>query len=878
MSNDQAGGRTRVTDRRLPDIDDARAQFEAARLRHERLVESRRLPGPMPGGSLPKTVLPGYQLQRELHRGGQGVVYVGLQESTGRQVAIKLLRCRPWGPDSTSLARFQREVEILSRLRHPNIVTIHDCGRDREDVYLVMDYVHGTPLDAHVRQSQTSLRETLALVARVCDAVHAAHLRGVIHRDLKPANILVDEHGEPRVLDFGLAKLVDDSSSAADARVMTATGEFVGSLPWASPEQAAGRLDALDIRTDVYSLGVILYQLTTGRFPYPVAGRIDEVVRHIAQSEPVRPTTLRRGVDRELETILLKSLAKEPERRYQSAAELARDIRRHLAGEPIEARRDSLAYMMRKRLARYRAAVIAASAVLLVILAALVVSVASRRQAERQRTLAQESAERADREADQARAVVAFMRDVLTGVESEKRGADARLVDVLADASKAASQRFAAHPQQEAQVRELLGEVYLELSSWAESEAELAAALALWRQHAGPDDPRTLRAESTCAGVALNRSKYREAEAALVELLPRMTRVLGADHRETLAARRSLAIAMLAQGRIDEAEPILLELRSHPALADDDAMQLRIALTLIDVLQWRRSFLSDGPERDESLARERALADEWIERSVRLYGPEASITLQGRAIRAGITRDQARFADAVAQCRELLEESAERLPDCHDVRAYAMAVLATSLGYQGEDDEPADLYLRRIECIRAHGEAARLALMSALADALPYLERAGRAVEGEPLAREFSVQMRRFGGDTAFEAELYIARFVSMQRRFDEADELFQALMDRAGELSHAHVRARLHLFLGQHLALQGRFDEAEQSLRSAAECLDDVRSGTRPTHPDDLLAAFLELYDAWGRPEPARGYARLREEALARVRGPEALGDSARE
>src|SRR5262249_48569959 len=163
------------------------------------------------------------------------------------------------------------------------------------------------------------------LFAKICDGVNAAHLRGVIHRDLKPGNILVDDRGEPHVLDFGLAKLTQDADGTSATQVMTTTGQFVGSLPWTSPEQAEGRTESLDIRTDVYSLGVVLYQLLTGRFPYPVSGPIREVVHHIANTNPIRPSTIQRLIDRELETILLKCLAKAPDRRYQSAGELARD-------------------------------------------------------------------------------------------------------------------------------------------------------------------------------------------------------------------------------------------------------------------------------------------------------------------------------------------------------------------------------------------------------------------------------------------------------------------------------------------------------------------------------------------------------------------------
>lgn len=869
MWSDDSSGRTHAADPRLPEICAARQQIEAARMRQLRLIASGHLSTPEIDAGLPMKTLPGYTLLREIHRGGQGIVYLAVQASTGRQVAVKLLNRAPLaGSGPAGLARFEREIQILSRLKHPTIVTIHDCGRDREHLYLVMDYIPGRPLDAYVEDHRTPLRETLALFVSICDGVNAAHLRGVIHRDLKPGNILVDESGQPHVLDFGLAKLADDSSDAPSARAMTVTGQFVGSLPWASPEQAEGRTEQLDIRTDVYSLGVVLYQLLTGRFPYPVLGRLDEVVRHIVQTSPIRPSVLERGIDRDLETIVLKCLAKEPERRYQIAGELARDIRRYLAGDAIEARRDSLAYLVQKGIARHRVAAIAGATMLLAVFGALFISLAFWRQAERQRILAQqnataahESAERADREADQARAVTDFMREVLTSVDSEREGADVRLVQVLGNASKAASQRFAAHPQQEAQLRELLGRVLLNLSLWSEAETELMAAVALWRRHAGEDDPRTLSAESDCAGVALNLSRYREVEATLTSLLPRMTRVLGADNRVTLAARRSLAIAVLSQGRIDEAEKILLELRSHPTLANDEAMQMRLAFSLIDVLYWRRAYLPNGPERSDILDQEKALGHESVERASRLHGPGSSFALQARAILARTIRDQGHNQEAADLSRALLESTKGRLPECHDVRALAMSVLATALGSMGAADEPAELFLRRIECIRRYGPPARVALISSITDALCYLERAGRTTEGELLARELSEAMQKFGGNLAFAADLYVARFVSAQGRLDEAESLFDSLLAREEQVTETRVRARLHKFLGSHLMLRGRFEEAERELLITVAHLDDMRQGTLDTYPDDVVLAFIALYDAWGKPERVGEYQRLRDE-----------------
>src|SRR5262249_16047993 len=200
--------------------------------------------------------------------------------STRRKVAIKVLKEGPFA-DTTELARFDREVDVLSRLNHPHIVAIHDRGLTAGHAYYVMDYIPGRPLDAYVSGTELTVDELLKLFIKVCDAVNVAHLRGVIHRDLKPGNIRVDEDGEPRILDFGLAKLAQESAGGSSAN-MTLTGQFVGSLPWSSPEQATGGSELLDIRTDVYSLGVILYQLLTGRFPYLVASRLDHDVRDIS--------------------------------------------------------------------------------------------------------------------------------------------------------------------------------------------------------------------------------------------------------------------------------------------------------------------------------------------------------------------------------------------------------------------------------------------------------------------------------------------------------------------------------------------------------------------------------------------------------------------
>ncbi len=329
---------------------------------------------------LPINIFPGYILKGEIHRGGQGVVYKAEQPSTGRTVAIKLMHGGATAGD-TGRARFELEVQVLGRLEHPGIVRVHDSGVTEDgSVYYVMDYIAGQPLDAIIREwrreaervrgeagvdpdspsgSRTTvigspvMRERLEMFVKICEGVSAAHVAGVIHRDLKPANIRLNRHGEPVVVDFGLAKMLGGASGQAHA--MTTTGQFVGSMPWSSPEQAEGANRVVDTRSDVYSLGIILYQMVTGgKFPYKVVGTARQVMNTIVTAEPRRPSFYDRGINDEVETIILKAIAKEPERRYQGAGELARDIRRYLDGDAIEAKRDSTWYVMTKALRRHR--------------------------------------------------------------------------------------------------------------------------------------------------------------------------------------------------------------------------------------------------------------------------------------------------------------------------------------------------------------------------------------------------------------------------------------------------------------------------------------------------------------------------------------------
>ncbi len=321
-----------------------------------------------PGAADELPDIAGYRLITELGGGGQGTVYMAEQSSTRRVVALKLLREGAFASRADRL-RFQNEIELASSLTHPAVVRVYASGQANGHSYFTMEFVDGDPLDIHVRTQEASIAEVLRLFKKTCDGVSYAHRHGVIHRDLKPSNILVDVNGEPHILDFGLAKRVAGVIGPG-ARPVTEIGQFTGTWQYASPEQIRGNPSLVDTRTDVYTLGVILYELLADSLPYPGSSESrGAIARHIIGTYPKRLRSVRPEVSPDLEAIVLRALHKECDERYQSVAELRDDIQRHLDGLPIHAKRDSVLYVARLAVRRHRWRVGAAA----VSLAALIV-------------------------------------------------------------------------------------------------------------------------------------------------------------------------------------------------------------------------------------------------------------------------------------------------------------------------------------------------------------------------------------------------------------------------------------------------------------------------------------------------------------------------
>ncbi len=301
-----------------------------------------------------ETAVDGFRILKELGRGGMGAVFLAEQESTKRQVALKVLLQGPFASE-VSRKRFEREVELAAYLDHRNIVTILESGISSGRFYFAMTYVEGCELDKYVKDKSLSPKAILTLFSKVCRAISYAHQRGIIHRDIKPSNILVDKSGEPQILDFGLAKVIDpEMDRLRSDRLLSAPGQPVGTLPYMSPEQTTGMQHDLDVRTDVYSLGLVLFRLLTRTYAYKVLGDVAEVLRNINEVDAATPSSIRSDIDTDIDTLVLKTLNKDRERRYQSADALANDIDRYLSGRPIQARQDSTWYVARKLIWRNR--------------------------------------------------------------------------------------------------------------------------------------------------------------------------------------------------------------------------------------------------------------------------------------------------------------------------------------------------------------------------------------------------------------------------------------------------------------------------------------------------------------------------------------------
>jgi len=775
-----------------------------------------------------------YCIEGVLGEGGMGVVYLARQARPERLVALKIIRPGVVGP--RLLHRFEFETQVLARLEHPGIGRIYDVGAidmgAGPQPYFAMEYVEGLALDQYVREKALSTRRTLALLAKICDAVHHAHQKGVIHRDLKPANILIDQRGEPRVLDFGVARAVDDDQAPA-ATVQTDVGQLVGTLPYMSPEQLSMEPADLDIRSDVYALGVIGYELLTGRLPHDTANAsIAEAARRICDG----PVTTLRSHDATLrgdvETIVLKAMARERERRYSSASDLASDIRAFLANRPIAARPVSAVYNLRMFARRNRAVVVGIAAVFLVLVLGVVATSYGFAEASAARRVAEAEAERARRaeveatdardaarrEAARALAVKRFLIDDMLGSADPETNfqRDVTVRDALDAAAGRVERAFEEDPVAQVELHGTIGRIYGALGEyddafeqWKKAEAEASALY-------GPLHEETINARRSMALSTRDRGNPEEAAERIERIIADVDSVFGENHAlyaETLADKASILITL---GRYEEAEGLLR--RALPALRRSfDAESERVLIARHNLA----TTLGNLGRMEEAIAELRNV----FARRVESLGPRHPNTLSTMNNIATNLTEMGRYSESEPLLRTVLEVRTETLGADHPSTLNTRVNLVHLLITLERREEALPLVRENLSSLESvHGKSHPTTLTTL--NQLAYLlEDLGRLERAEEIHRDALTRWESLGGLSNPNAMITLNNLAMLLDRrgdYDEAAARFEELINAAEEhLPERHFYwAIFRNNQGACLTRLGDYQAAEHALRESHEVL----------------------------------------------------------
>ena len=572
--------------------------------------------------TLPKSI-GRFHVKRLIASGGMGTIYEAIQDHPRRSVAVKVMK---HGIASRSaMRRFEYESQVLARLRHPGIAQIYEAGTHTDPEapgapvpFFAMEYIPSAkPITQYAAEKKLSTRQRLELFAQVCEAAHHGHQKGVIHRDLKPSNILVDPEGHPKIIDFGVARGTD--SDMAVTTLQTSIGQLIGTLQYMSPEQCEADPSDLDIRSDVYALGVVLYELLSEKLPYDVSNKpVLECTRVIREQQPTRLSTVSAALKGDTETIVLKALEKDRERRYQSATELARDIRRYLAGEAIAARPPSMAYQFRVFARRNKAACAAVVIVFAVLVAASIVSTSLYLQADaaradavaaqtaeaEQRKLAEaneqlarqreqeavvardaeaEQREMAEASAARAEQVATLIKDMLGSVgPGVAKGRDTALLrEILDRTAERLDEELEGQPEVQAELRQTVGWTYFQLGLHERAEALLRGALAHYQSGDSDDDARAAEIMRQLGDNLGSMARSDESESLYRQALA-IERRFGNEHGSLAESLFLLAQAVSVQGRPAEAERLISEAITIASrlYGNDDPMVLHYNFTL----------------------------------------------------------------------------------------------------------------------------------------------------------------------------------------------------------------------------------------------------------------------------------------------------------
>lgn len=851
-----------------------------------------------------------YHLQQIIGEGGMGEVWLAEQkEPVRRRVALKLVRA---GLNSREvIARFESERQALALMDHPAIAKVLDAGSTEEGApYFVMEYVAGVPITTYCDHHRLSTRERLELFARVCEGVQHAHQKAIIHRDLKPSNILVTEvdgRPAPKIIDFGVAKALSQKLIADT--LFTRLGALVGTPEYMSPEQALSSGEDIDTRTDIYSLGVLFYELLAGQPPIDLRKiAFDEFLRRLREEDPPKPSTkvstqdailstelarnrqtepqaLVKQMRGDLDSIALKALEKDRSRRYGSASDFALDIRRYLNNEAVLAVPPSAAYRARKFVRRYRAALATATAFALVLIVAGGVSL-------------RESI-RANREAAVAQAVNDFLQnDVLAQASANNQAGPASRPDpdlkvrtALDRAAARIAGKFDRQPEVEAEIRDTIGQTYTDLGSYPEALEQLQRALDLHREALGAENPKTLRTISHLGRVLSLEGKYPQAEALLHQALEAQRRLLGPENRDTLSSLINLGNVHYAEGDYAHAGALISQsvdicrrvlgpdnvttVSAMNMLANVYYVERHLAKSealYLQVLEIRRRVL--GPEHPDTLvvmgdlanlykdegkyAQAEALQSEVLDIRRRVLGAEHPRTLLAMRSLANIYYREGKYARAEALARTTVEISRRVLGPEHISTLVSMQYLGDVYCQEGKYKEAADVYIPALAIMRRVIGPEHPTTLITLSDLASMYQREGKYTLAETYALQELAGFRHSRGlehPETMEAQDDLALAYLSQGKFAESERLAREAVEfnRRAPADQWWERFRAPALLGASLAAQKKYAEAEPLLLEAYRGLEESKD-TMPVPDRDeigrVVGWIVVLYHGWGKPE----------------------------